>query len=673
MATIKAAKTRKTTASARKRKTTASARKSRRTLDARRDTLDFRDKMYVPTLVEVPMGVVLEQYLEYRVPILDQGREGACTGFGLATVANYLLKAGKVVGDREQVSPRMLYTMARRYDEWPGEDYSGSSARGAMKGWQKHGVASDEIWPYSASSARKKRDPGYTDERARDARRRPLGAYFRVNHKDLVAMHSAIAEVGVLYATANVHEGWDDVGSDGLVNYSPKLTGGHAFAVVAFDERGFWIQNSWGRNWGKQGFCCISYDDWLENGSDVWVARLGAPIQLGSFDAAAITHASGIGSQAKAYSYPDLRPHIISLGNDGALRPGGNYGTSAEEVTNLFKNDIPNALAATNCRHILLYAHGGLVGEETAIQRLADYRAAMLDAGVYPLTFIWHTDYWSTVTNVLRDAFSHRRPEGPLDAAKDFMLDRLDDALEPLARALTGKAVWDEMKENALRATLSTGGGARLTVKLLARLCAGSPQLRVHVVGHSAGSIFHAPLVAALDEAGIRIASCTLWAPACTVSLFKEYYAPLISRGRIERAAIFALTNEVETDDHCANIYHKSLLYLVSNAFEYKQRIPLFRDGEPILGMEKFLRADATVQALVGNKRLELILSPNDQRVGSTKASKSQHHGDFDDDEATVKATLARILDVGSTAGVGFKFHRSASSLRSKRMSADRA
>jgi hypothetical protein len=36
----------------------------------------------------------------------------------------------------------MLYSMARRYDEFagqPGVD-SGSSLRGAMKGWYKHGV-----------------------------------------------------------------------------------------------------------------------------------------------------------------------------------------------------------------------------------------------------------------------------------------------------------------------------------------------------------------------------------------------------------------------------------------------------------------------------------------------------------------------------------------------------
>ena len=44
----------------------------------------------------------------------------------------------------------MLYEMARRYDEWAGEKYSGSSARGAVKGWHKHGVCSESHWPYKA-------------------------------------------------------------------------------------------------------------------------------------------------------------------------------------------------------------------------------------------------------------------------------------------------------------------------------------------------------------------------------------------------------------------------------------------------------------------------------------------------------------------------------------------
>lgn len=660
-----------------KRTTRATASRARkRVFDVRRDTLDFRDKMYVPTLIEVPTERELQRFREHRIPILNQGYEGACTGYGLATVVNYLLTTRKVVSDCNPVSPRMLYELAKRYDEWPGENYSGSSARGAMKGWHKHGVCAEEVWPSVASKGNKSQLlTGLNDARTADALRRPLGAYYRVNHKDLVAMHAAIAEVGVLFATSNVHQGWGEPGDDGLIEYSETMLGAHAFAVVGYDKHGLWIQNSWGEEWGHDGYACISYDDWLQNATDVWVARLGAPIELKKSGSTAVAHSASAG-QSAAYSYPDLRPHIISLGNNGEFKAGGNYGTSAEEVAEVFKNELPKAIDANGYKHILLYAHGGLVGETAAVQRLADYRATMLSSGIYPFTFIWHTDYWTTVKNILNDAFQRRRPEGVLDAAKDFMLDRLDDALEPLARVLTGKAAWDEMKENALAATQSTKGGARAVAGHLKRLLEKLPKQQVpkiHIVGHSAGSIFHAPLITALNDAGVDVETCTLWAPACTVELFKQHYLPAIKKKRIKQFALFALSDKAEQDDHCANIYHKSLLYLVSHAFEKEPRIPLFRDGEPILGMEKYLRKDAELQALFKSDNADLVISPNNKALNAIDASTALHHGDFDDDAATVRATLRRILGDGVPKTEAIKFQRSASSLRESRVRADKA
>ncbi|HEY9707425.1 MAG TPA: hypothetical protein V6D48_04395, partial [Oculatellaceae cyanobacterium] len=87
-------------------------------LDARPDTIDFRDKIYEPTLVEVPAKIDLATYKAVGVPILNQGQEGACTGFGLATVVNYLLLRRKLPPDLAPVSARMIYEMAKRYDEW---------------------------------------------------------------------------------------------------------------------------------------------------------------------------------------------------------------------------------------------------------------------------------------------------------------------------------------------------------------------------------------------------------------------------------------------------------------------------------------------------------------------------------------------------------------------------
>ncbi|NNG04102.1 MAG: peptidase C1, partial [Inquilinus sp.] len=91
-----------------------------RVLNARNDPPDIRDRYYEPALIQ------LQSEVDYRDPalVLDQGQEGACTGFGLAAVIN-LLNAKRGRGDF-RASMRMLYEVARKHDEWPGEDYAGS-------------------------------------------------------------------------------------------------------------------------------------------------------------------------------------------------------------------------------------------------------------------------------------------------------------------------------------------------------------------------------------------------------------------------------------------------------------------------------------------------------------------------------------------------------------------
>ena len=106
-----------------------------RTLDARPDRLDLRDREYTPNVISLPqqwpddgdIRRLLPRYCKSGL-VLDQGEEGACTGFGLACVVNYLhwrvaLDNGNGRARQPAVSPRMLYHLARFYDEWPGEDY----------------------------------------------------------------------------------------------------------------------------------------------------------------------------------------------------------------------------------------------------------------------------------------------------------------------------------------------------------------------------------------------------------------------------------------------------------------------------------------------------------------------------------------------------------------------
>jgi hypothetical protein len=133
------------------------------------------------------------------------------------------------------------------------------------------------------------------------------------------------------------------------------------------------------------------------------------------------------------------------------------------------------------------------------------------------------------------------------------------------------------------------------------------------------------------------------------VDLFKETYLPAIKQGGLERFALFTLTDAVERNDSCANIYNKSLLYLVSHAFEEQPRIPFSfnaerRNGVPILGMEKFARHDDDLKKLFRTKAADYVLSPNAADEGSADHATSMTHGGFDDDDATLRATLVRIM-----------------------------
>jgi hypothetical protein len=164
--------------------------------------------------------------------------------------------------------------------------------------------------------------------------------------------------------------------------------------------------------------------------------------------------------------------------------------------------------------------------------------------------------------------------------------------------------MWSEMKENAEGAS-GQKGGASFAAGCLKDLAKDEPSLEIHLAGHSAGSIFHAYLIKLLTQNHkLKAKTCTLWAPACTTRLFKDAYVPAIANKKIEQFALFTLTDKTEQDDNCAKIYNKSLLYLVSSAFEERKHIPGFQDGEPLLGMAKFIEKDAELTRLIADKRV---------------------------------------------------------------------
>ncbi len=488
----------------------------KRLVDVRPDRVDLRDRPYRPPLISLPAAwpdldlavkKLLPKYVKHGM-ILNQGDEGACTGFGLAAVVNYLLwsaenldeygdlvKGGTKVA---RVSERMLYHLARIYDEWPGEDYDGSSCRGAIKGWHRHGVCSASLWPYRAKAPKGKKlgavrfiKPKKGWER--DAATRPLGAYYRIDKDSVADMQAAIYEVGAIYCSAQVHGGWDSPAGDRLPIIEPQeADGGHAFAIVGFTEDGFIVQNSWDTGWGRSGFAVLRYPDWVQNGMDAWVAVMGAPVTttltLSTFSTATQRQAAdgratwfwSSKSNKKGYAYKnaEVQPwsetdayyHSVVLGNDGrALNRIVSAENAAEAIETVAYTRPRDWLATAPTPRLVIYAHGGLNDEGDAIKRVRTMAPYFKANGIYPLFLTWRTGFLESITGIISDSvkklFWGDRAEGwfgdQLDKIKNRLAEAKDRSVEVACEKLLVKAVWSQMRQNAGAALRHEAGGVQ--------------------------------------------------------------------------------------------------------------------------------------------------------------------------------------------------------------------
>lgn len=628
-----------------------------RTLDAFPDRVDIRDWFYHPPLMPLPDQVVS---CDLVPTILDQGQEGACTGYALAAVVNFHLFRRRV---RRTVSPRMLYDMARRYDEWPGEGYDGSSARGAMKGWVSHGVCNEASWPATRHGAK-----FLTPAVATEAQDTPGGAYYRVMHRQIRDMHTALAEVGILYVTLMVHEGWDRPGPATVtVDYvesgnSKKLKvpvirragradGGHAIAIVGYTRDGFIIQNSWGPGWGARGFALLPYEDFILHATDVWVAQLGVPVKMTAWaEEGGADTTAGLHRAMQAIPLADIRPYVVDIGNNGELSASGSYWSTEADLDRLFNEIIPERTKTWARRRVMLYLHGGLNNEQAVAQRIVAFRDVFLENEIYPVHIMWESGVWESLSGLIQDLFTD--VDDRAGAVGDWIRDLRDGLVEAkdrsleLTAALPGGALWSEMKENARLASKHPArkGGmqliARHAQKALGELDeAERKKWELHVVGHSAGSIFAAHALRHLIDLKVTLKTVQFMAPAITVKAFKDVVLPYIKAGDCPLPTMYILSDSGELDDDVGP-YGKSLLYLVSNAFEEKR-------GTPILGMEKFLVGDeadpetAKLYRQGGAGRL-VVAGKGKDTAGQ---SASETHGGFDNDPKSLNSIMYQILN----------------------------
>ena len=205
-------------------------------------------------------------------PIRDQGNFGTCAG-----------QAGSGVKDKHEgavTSPLYIYDWAKKLDGIP--DQEGTYLRTIMQVLLDKGICLESTLPYSRMSWPTM--PIITEAMDNEAAQFKIGGYARAStmqeiKQSLAADRPVLAGVLVCQSFVNAPGGNIPVpGSMGADN----ILGLHAILVMGYDDnreaagyKGFFkFKNSWGEDWGDQGYGYIPYEffNWRDSlGMPAWM------------------------------------------------------------------------------------------------------------------------------------------------------------------------------------------------------------------------------------------------------------------------------------------------------------------------------------------------------------------------------------------------------------------
>lgn len=189
---------------------------------------DDRDKNFLieSLLTTAPSRAVTSKYWDSNGWWGDQGNSPQCVGYAWA----HWIDDGPITHNlpHPNINPSLIYTEAQKVDEWIGENYDGTSVRGAAKYLKSQNKISAYYWAY-----------------------------------DLNTLTNAVLNLGPVVVGTNWYYNMFFPDRNGLLKVSGYLAGGHAYVINGVDtvKKQFRIKNSWGKSWGQQGHAFISFND----------------------------------------------------------------------------------------------------------------------------------------------------------------------------------------------------------------------------------------------------------------------------------------------------------------------------------------------------------------------------------------------------------------------------
>ncbi len=170
-------------------------------------------------------------------PVLDQGQEGACVGFGVTNELRFF--PVPMTGLNEAFARETIYWQAQRIDQWPGGSYpgatpvyEGTSVLAGIKVAAKLGFYGEYRWAFNEAE-----------------------------------MALAVSQIGPAVIGVPWYRGMFKPDSRGYLRPTGPIAGGHCvlvcgITVTSVTGDGYYtIYNSWGAGWGRNGTARIRRTD----------------------------------------------------------------------------------------------------------------------------------------------------------------------------------------------------------------------------------------------------------------------------------------------------------------------------------------------------------------------------------------------------------------------------
>jgi C1A family cysteine protease len=241
-----------------------------------RDIPDQRDHLYAaptPALMALPPKVDLRQQCP---DVYDQGQLGSCTANAIGGAVQFDRRKQNLLPDF--VPSRLFIYYNERVIEGTVKSDSGAQIRDGIKVVAKQGDCPEPEWPYDIQKFADKPSA----QSFKDARRYKAIQYQRVT-QNLNQMKGCLASGYPFVYGFTVYESFEtkQVGQTGVVPMpapGEQVMGGHAVLAVGYDdaEQRFIVRNSWGQDWGMQGYFTAPYAYLTDSSlsSDFWTVRV---------------------------------------------------------------------------------------------------------------------------------------------------------------------------------------------------------------------------------------------------------------------------------------------------------------------------------------------------------------------------------------------------------------